>query len=198
MDLDAVLFDVDFTLAKPGPDLGPEGYRRVGVRHGLAIDPSRYAEARARAVEDLQLHPELHYDEEIWIAFTELIVRGMGGNDGGARACALEMVRAWEVHGNFELYEDALPVLEELRRHGLKLGLVSNSGRDMAAFVAHHRLDVDAAIGSRAHGRTKPHRSIFLALLERLGDGGAVHHLRSRADVARFVSALPSASSAAV
>jgi hypothetical protein len=28
MKLRAVLFDVDFTLAKPGPELGPEGYRR--------------------------------------------------------------------------------------------------------------------------------------------------------------------------
>ena len=31
----AVLFDVDFTLARPGPELGPEGYLRVGRRHGV-------------------------------------------------------------------------------------------------------------------------------------------------------------------
>src|SRR5881396_415410 len=35
--LRAVVFDVDFTLAKPGPDLGPEGYRRIGARHGLDL-----------------------------------------------------------------------------------------------------------------------------------------------------------------
>ena len=29
LTLRAVLFDVDFTLAKPGPELGPEGYRRA-------------------------------------------------------------------------------------------------------------------------------------------------------------------------
>src|SRR5205807_1108065 len=28
MNLRAVLFDVDFTLVRPGPELGPEGYRR--------------------------------------------------------------------------------------------------------------------------------------------------------------------------
>ena len=44
--LRAVLFDVDFTIAKPGPDLGPEGYRRLGRRFGLELDPARYAEAR--------------------------------------------------------------------------------------------------------------------------------------------------------
>ena len=36
----AVLFDVDFTLPKPGPELGSEGYVRAGVRHGLTLDAS--------------------------------------------------------------------------------------------------------------------------------------------------------------
>jgi putative hydrolase of the HAD superfamily len=165
----AVLFDVDFTLAKPGPDLGPEGYRRAGERHGLDVDPARYDEARATALETLQRHPELAHDEEIWIAFTERIVRGMGGDGPGARAAAEEMTRAWELHANFELYEDVLPVLEELRRHGVRVGLVSNSGRDIDEFVTHHRLAVDAATTSAAHGRVKPDPSIFRVVLDRLG-----------------------------
>ena len=32
----AVVFDVDVTIARPGPDLGPEGYRELGLRYGLA------------------------------------------------------------------------------------------------------------------------------------------------------------------
>jgi putative hydrolase of the HAD superfamily len=166
--LKAVLFDVDFTIARPGPELGPEGYRRLGARFGLELDPSRYAVARERAVEGIRRHPELEHDEEIWVAFTERIVRGMGGDADSAYDCAVEMTRAWEHAEHFELYEDALPVLEELRRHRLKLGLVSNTGRDLDAFVAHHRLDVDAAIGSGAFGRTKPHPTIFRAVLDRL------------------------------
>lgn len=166
LTLEAVLFDVDFTLAKPGPDLGPEGYRRLGERYGLALDPTRYEEARAAAIESLERHPELVHDDEIWIAFTERIIQGMGGDAVGAHECAVEMTSAWERHENFDLYEDTLPVLEELRRHGLKLGLVSNTGRDLDEFVRHHRLDVDAALGSRAHGWTKPHETIFRAVLD--------------------------------
>jgi HAD superfamily hydrolase (TIGR01662 family) len=165
----AVLFDVDFTLVRPGPELGPEGYRRVGERFGLTLDPARYEDARLRAIEELQRHPELEHDDEIWVAFTERIVRHMGGDAEGAYECALELTRAWEQHHNFELYEDSLPAIAELRRHGLRIALVSNTGRDLDAFVRHHRLDVDAAVGSRAHGRTKPHESIFRAALERLG-----------------------------
>ncbi|MGH3104749.1 MAG: HAD family hydrolase [Gaiellaceae bacterium] len=169
LTLRAVLFDVDFTLARPGPDLGPEGYRRLGRRFGLELDPSRYDEARAAAIATLERHPELAHDDEIWIAFTERIVRGMGGDAETSHGCAVEMTRAWEHSHNFELYEDTLPVLEELRRLGLKLGLVSNTGRDLDAFVAHHGLDVDAALGSRTHGRTKPHATIFRAVLKRIG-----------------------------
>ena len=168
MTLRAVLFDVDFTLARPGPELGPEGYRRRAEQFGLSLDPARYEEARDAALADLKRHPELEHDEEIWIAFTERIVRGMGGEGERARECAVAVEKAWEEHGNFDLYEDALPVLEELRRAGLKIGLVSNGARDLDAFVVHHRLDVDAAIGSRAHGKTKPHETIFRAALAAL------------------------------
>lgn len=165
----AVLFDVDFTLAKPGPDLGPEGYERMGRRFGLTLDPARYAEARVQAVERLERHPELDHDEEIWVAFTERIIRGMGGDADSAYECAVEMCRAWNHAEHFELYDDTLPVLEELRGHGLRIGLVSNTGRDLEEFVRHHGLDVDVAIGSRVHGKTKPHATIFRAALERLG-----------------------------
>ncbi len=166
--LRAVLFDVDFTLFRPGPELGPEGYRRVGERHGLDLEPARYGEARAAAIATLQASRDFVHDEEVWIAFTEQIVLGMGGDPSGARACATDMVREWERHENFSLYEDSLPVLEELRRHGLKIGLVSNGQRDLEEFARHHALDVDAMVGSRAHGRTKPHPSIFVAALEAL------------------------------
>jgi HAD superfamily hydrolase (TIGR01549 family) len=165
----AVLFDVDFTIARPGPELGPEGYQRLGERFGLSLDPARYADARAKAIEGIKRHPELEHDEEIWVAFTERIIRNMGGDADSAYDCAIAMTKAWEHAEHFELYEDATPVLEELRGHGLKLGLVSNTGRDLDEFVAHHHLDVDAVLGSRAFGRTKPHPTIFQAVLERLG-----------------------------
>ena len=169
MDIQAVLFDLDFTLAKPGPDLGPEGYQRLGRRFGLELDPSRYQEARLKAVEGLRKHPDFRHDEEIWVAFTERIIRGMGGDADRAYECAVEMTRAWEQAHNFDLFDDALPVLAELRRYGLKLGLVSNTGRDVDNFLAHHGIEIDAALSSRVHGKVKPHPTIFQAVLDRLG-----------------------------
>lgn len=166
--LRAVVFDVDFTIARPGPDLGPEGYRRLGERHGLHLDPVRYDEARRAAVAALKRHPELDHDEEIWIVFTQRIIEGMGG-DGDTYAAAVEMERAWSHAHHFELYDDAVPALEALRARGLLLGLLSNTSRDLAQFVAHHGLDVDAVLTSHTHGKTKPHETIFRRMLELLG-----------------------------
>ena len=168
MTLRAVLFDVDFTLARPGPELGPEGYVRAGARHGLQLVPDRYDLAREAAFTDLRRHPELEHDDEIWFRFTEQIVRGMGGDGPTAYDCAVEITRGWERHENFELYDDALPTLAAVRAAGLRIGLVSNSARDVAEFARHHALDVDAGISSFHHGRTKPHASIFRAVLDLL------------------------------
>jgi HAD superfamily hydrolase (TIGR01549 family) len=166
--LRAVLFDVDFTLARPGPDLGPEGYRRLGERFGLRLDPERHRDARAAAVASLKRHPELEHDDEIWVAFTEDVIRGMGGEGSSVHECAVEMTRLWERSDHFELFDDALPVLGGLRRRGLLLGLVSNTGRDLDEFIAHHGLEVDVALSSRMHGKTKPDPTIFRAVLDRL------------------------------
>src|SRR5205823_1248885 len=117
---------------------------------------------------ELKRHPELDHDEAIWVAFTERIVVGMGGTMPASKDVALELTSRWVDHANFELYEDVQPVLETLREAGLKIGLVSNSARDVLDFARHHVLAVDAGISSFHHGKTNPHASIFTAVLDLL------------------------------
>jgi HAD superfamily hydrolase (TIGR01662 family) len=92
----------------------------------------------------------------------------MGGDADSAYACAVEITRGWERHENFELYDDVGDALAALRSAGLRIGLVSNSARDVREFAHHHGLDVDAGISSFHHGHTKPHASIFRAVLDLL------------------------------
>jgi putative hydrolase of the HAD superfamily len=164
--LRAVLFDVDFTLCRPGPELSADRYARIAARHGVTLDASRYGDAREAAVVNLKRHPELLHDESIWHRFTEEIFTGMGGPAELADECATEIEEGWGVSENFDLYEDVFPVLEELRRAELRIAVVSNGIRDLTAFVAHHRLDVDAIVDSRTHGRVKPHPTIFQRALD--------------------------------
>jgi putative hydrolase of the HAD superfamily len=169
MPLRAVLFDVDFTLCRPGPELSAERYARIAARHGVTLDTERYEDAREAAVANLKRHPELLHDETIWHRFTEEIFVGMGGPEALASECATEIEEGWGVSENFELFEDVLPALEEMRAAHLQIALVSNGIRDLNEFVVHHRLDVDAVVDSRSHGRVKPHPTIFQAALDALG-----------------------------
>jgi HAD superfamily hydrolase (TIGR01662 family) len=169
----AVLLDVDFTLVRPGPELSPEAYRGLGEAHGLQLETERYAEARAAAIDDLERHPELDHDEEVWVRFTEDIVRGMGGEGPEVAVVAREIVGRWEHARHFELYDDVVPVLTELKKQGLKIGLVSNTSRDLDAFVRHFGIEVDAWISSGSHGKVKPSPLIFAAALELLEVGAA-------------------------
>jgi putative hydrolase of the HAD superfamily len=164
-----VLLDVDFTLVMPGPELGPDAYRSLAEAHGVQLEIERYADARVAAINDLEQHPELDHDEEMWVRFTEDIVRGMGGEGPEVGLVAREIVERWEHARHFELYDDVIPVLAELRAMGLKLGLVSNTSRDLGAFVRHFDLDVDAWVSSGSHGKVKPSPLIFAAALELLG-----------------------------
>ena len=92
----------------------------------------------------------------------------MGGDGPRAYECAVEITRGWERHDNFDLYDDVLPTVDALRAAGLRIGLVSNSARDVLEFAHHHELAIDAGISSFHHGRTKPHASIFRAVLDLL------------------------------
>ena len=89
----------------------------------------------------------------------------MGGGGAAVAPVAEEIVNGWELHENFELYDDALPTLRAVREHGFRLALISNTSRNLDEFVAHHEIDVDAVITSRLHGKMKPHPTIFRSVL---------------------------------
>ena len=98
---------------------------------------------------------------------TERIFLGMGAV-GDTYGAAVEMEQRWARSAHFELYDDALPAVDALRRIGLKVGLLSNSSRDLDEFVEHHGMTADAVLTSHSHGKTKPHETIFRAMLHRL------------------------------
>ena len=116
MGLRAVVFDVDYTLAQPGPDLGAGGFlsRRRALR-ARSSTPRATTTARRAAFDTLEQHPELDHDEEIWVLFTQRIIEGMGG-EGDTYGPAVELTRAWEHAAHFELYDDVLPTLDAAAR----------------------------------------------------------------------------------
>ena len=65
----AVFFDVDFTLIYPGPTFHGEGYEVFCARHGIVIDPSRFAHAVASAAPVLESPDDSVYDAELFVTY---------------------------------------------------------------------------------------------------------------------------------
>ena len=163
----AVFFDVDFTLIYPGPTFQGEGYRRFCAKHGITVDQGRFGQAVRAASVILDAQQQHVYDAEIFVRYTQRIIEEMGGTGPALTACATEIYDEWAACHHFHLYDDVEPVLRELARRGVKIGLISNSHRSLASFEQHFELDglISAAISSSEHGYLKPHPSIFEAAL---------------------------------
>jgi HAD superfamily hydrolase (TIGR01549 family) len=170
----AVFFDVDFTLIYPGPMFQARGYLEFCQRHGIvSCDPSTYEEAVASASALLDESDDHAYDASLFLRYIRYLIERMGGRGPGLDACAAEIYTEWAACHHFELYDDVIPALREVRGMGLSIGLISNTHRSLAAFADHFELDglVSAAVSSSEHGFNKPHPSIFRTALGLLSVG---------------------------
>ena len=163
----AAFFDVDFTLIYPGPVFGGEGYQTFCARHGIVVDPSRFAHAVVSAAPLLDGPEESPYDAEIFVAYTRHIIEQMGGQGPAIDPCAREIYAEWATNHHFELYDEVPSVLRDLSSAGIRVGLISNSHRCLTSFQEHFELEhlVAGAVSSSEHGFMKPHPSIFRAAM---------------------------------
>jgi HAD superfamily hydrolase (TIGR01662 family) len=166
----AVFFDVDFTLIYPGPTFQGTGYRDFCAEHDVTVDVLAFERAVAAASTLLDTNGEV-YDPEIFVQYTMRIIEHMGGAGSGVERAARRIYDEWSSCHHFEMYEDVPDVLRGLHASGLKIGLISNTQRSLAAFQTHFALEgiFSAAISSYDHGYMKPHRSIFEAALRLVG-----------------------------
>lgn len=176
LSIGAVFFDVDFTLIYPGPTFDGDGYRRFADQHGLHVDASRFRSAVAAASVELDRAQDDIYRPELFVRYAHRVLEGMGGVGAGLEPCATKIYDEWARCQHFSLYDDVQPVMRELHRAGLRIGLISNTHRCLQSLQSHFELEpyISAALSSSDHGFMKPHPSIFEAALKLLDvDAGA-------------------------
>jgi HAD superfamily hydrolase (TIGR01549 family) len=164
-----VFFDVDFTLIFPGPTFQAEGYRRACAAEGIEVDPAKFDEATAASSFILDDAEEQIYNHDLFVHYTASIIEHMGGRGPKVIEVARAIYDQWSVNHHFEMYDDVAPVLNELQRRGLTVGLISNSHRSLDAFCEHFSLAgmITVTVSGAEHGYMKPHRSIFDTALAR-------------------------------
>lgn len=169
--LQAVFFDVDFTLIYPGPTFQGEGYRRFCAARDVEVDVALFDHATAASSFILDEAEEQIYNDDLFVHYTASIIEHMGGRGAQVVEIAREIYGQWAGNHHFEMYDDVAPVLRGLQARGLMVGLISNSHRSLDAFREHFSLHglVHVLVSSAEHGYMKPHRSIFDKALERAG-----------------------------
>ena len=136
----AVFFDVDFTLIFPGPTFHGEGYRRFCEPYGIEVDPALFEAAAAASSFILDEVQEQIYTHDLFVHYTASIIEHMGGRGPRVVEAAREIYEQWASNHHFEMYDDAAPVLRGLQERGLKVGVISNSHRSLDAFREHFSL----------------------------------------------------------
>ena len=174
--LAAVTFDLTGTLIR-APRLG-EIYSEVLARHGLEVTPERAAALFREVWRELDCsappgrdrfaaHPE--GARGWWRRLVERFGERLESAPPGPFAAA-ELFERFARPDAWELYPEVGPLLDELRRRGLRLGLISNWDERLPRLLDGLGLAgrLDAVVYSQEVGAEKPDGRIFAAALDRL------------------------------
>ncbi|RJP31828.1 MAG: HAD family hydrolase [Actinobacteria bacterium] len=181
-----VFFDAGETLIHPLPSF-PERFMAVCAEYGLEVDLNhlRLATRRLMAgVEDRQrrgytFSNEARKSRRFWLDFYGSLVAELGYvQDDGSLPEAL--YAAFSEPSNYGAYHDVRETLEELRRRGVRMGLISNFEVWLENLLADlgllEFLEVRVISGREAY--EKPHPRIYELALERGGvDAGSTMHV---------------------
>jgi len=171
MPCDAICLDAGATL------VWPNWHRisRVFADHGIAVDPGSLAAAdpRVRRLLDTEAIVSASTDRDRGLDYFARVLTSVGVTLSGRADAALAELAAYQRTMNvWEHVPDFVsPALQELRRRGYRLAVVSNAnGTVRRAFRRLGLLDlVDVVIDSAEEGFEKPDRRLFDVALERLG-----------------------------
>ncbi|MFQ5837812.1 MAG: HAD family hydrolase [Thermoplasmata archaeon] len=166
----AVLFDLGGTLILLGK--GPEGiWRRILEENGIRRSEEEIGrvsnDTLPRVISSFGKLPS----DEYWVLWNEAVLRGLGVED-------LDGLLTREISDRFltmaepEAYEDVLPLLGELRRMGIKLGIVSDAYvQEVEAIldiVGIPKEEFDVIVGVDTIGERKPSPANFRRALEEM------------------------------
>ena len=167
-----VFFDAGGTLFRPYPSVGGV-YARVAARHGVQVD--------GEIVEKI-FHQKWHerngmvtlagltsqkIEREWWYA----LVRDVFGNLGAFKNFDAFFEELYDIFARAEswrLFDDTVPVLEELKKKGFRLSIISNWDHRLFSIVEQLGLSgyFEHVFASSVVGTAKPGRRIFEVALE--------------------------------
>ncbi len=175
--LKAVFFDAGETIVHsvkiPGLDERSfDEVRKVLLKHGynVSIDPLPEAYDKAKEIVKKQTPEFIEIDlVERWRVALKLI--GVDVDRDVAWECMDAFYKVRQGAGTRVFFDDVIPTVSELRKMGLKLGVISNATYGVSYFLDEPKLSdyFDVVVYSYEVKYRKPHPKIFEIAMNKLG-----------------------------
>jgi putative hydrolase of the HAD superfamily len=173
----AVFFDLYQTLLRYKPPR-EEAFAEVFKSFGISISPNSLRLPIANAdeffhKEHVRFSISKRAEEErqaIWAQYQEMVLREAGLTPTRGLIDGV-LAKIQQIKFERHLFDDVLPVLSELKKRELVLGLISNIDRDMTPVLFKLGLMVilDVIVTSGDSGYAKPQPEIFHKAVEQAG-----------------------------
>jgi len=165
----AVLFDLGGTLIDTADIF--EIWRRILEAHGIKRSLDKISSAHKETEKQFNPKDYPRLSDEFYITWNLHILKKLGICKN-LQSLAGKISEEWWDHSDVRLYPDAEEALRQLKKMGLKMGLVTNGFQsDIDQILPRVGLAnfFDVTVGVDAVGKTKPNREIFLYTLKKLG-----------------------------
>jgi putative hydrolase of the HAD superfamily len=162
----AVTFDVGGTLIEPWPSVGGV-YAEIAARHGVAVAAEALDQQFAQA---WAARKNFHYALSDWSDLVQQTFSGLAQTPVSEKLFDA-LYRHFATAAPWRIFDDVAPCLRELKRRGLKLGLISNWDDRLRPLLRELQLDhyFDCIVISAEAGSQKPDPKIFQAAATQLG-----------------------------
>ena len=161
----AVTFDVGGTLIEPWPSVGSV-YAQVAARHGVEVAAEALDRQFALA---WAARKNFRYRLSDW---SELVRQTFVGLSAAPPSASLfdDLYSHFATAAPWRMFDDVKPCLRELKRRGLKLGIISNWDDRLRPLLRELQLDnyFDSIVVSGPGGTQKPEAEIFQAAAAQL------------------------------
>ena len=173
-----VFFDAGFTLVAPNPST-PEVCQQVCQRLDLHIHiddvKERMTDAQDYYLRHMQLHRHTWGSEqaiaEFWIGYYMNILRPFIEEHDEHRLYQLAQAinEEFDKHTSWQIYDDVLPTLKALKKHGYTLGVISDWGISLGPILHRHKLTryFDCVLISAVTQEAKPSPTLYEMALRR-------------------------------
>lgn len=147
-------------------------FERLGIGSKAPDDIYKALEETRLDFQRRGVHQTKESFDRFWIEWDSQVM-GRLGIEGDITSYASEIHKRWFDFMTFSLYDDTISTLENLRKSGLRLAIVSNgSETELETVMGQAGLKEDyfeAIVGADTFGSDKPDRRIFEGALQRLG-----------------------------